>query len=159
MKQTTGYPISTYDYSIPPSEEPFRKDKLLKDLSLVFLPATRSASMNFEMSDNPPANCTTIDLNYVARSVENFYRYNWYSNGSMTTFYNPAAKFEFEMLLKAPDGAELYKTNYVSMFSNLGSTGLVDPRDAANYSFDKMYFTSVSEDFMKYLGRQFGFTE
>jgi hypothetical protein len=159
MKQVTGYPISTYDYSIPPSEEAFRKDKLLKDLGLVFLPATRSASINFEMHDNPPANCPTIDINYVARSVENFYRYNWYSNGSLSTFYNPAAKFEFEMTLKSADSTELYKTNYVSLFTSLGNTGLVDSRDAANYSFDKMYFTSVSDDFTKYVGRQFGFIE
>lgn len=159
MRQMTGFSISTYDYSVPPTEEAFRKDKLLKDLSLVFLPATRSASLNFEMSDNPPANTTTIDLNYFVRSVENFYRYNWYSNGSITTFYNPAAKFEFEMTLKSADSKELYKTSYVSMFTNPRYTGLVDSRDAANYSFDKVYFSSVSEDFTAYLSRQFGFTE
>ncbi len=159
MKQVTGYSISTYDYSIPPTEEAFRKDKLLKDLSLVFLPATRNASVNFEMSENPPANTTVIDINYVARSVENFYRYVWYSNGSYTTFYNPAAKFEFDLTLRSAEAKELYKTNYVSLFTNLGSTGLVDSRDAANYSFDKVYFSSVSEDFGKYLGRQFGLTD
>jgi hypothetical protein len=159
MKQLTGYSINTYDYSIPPSEEPFRKDKLLKDLSLAFLPATRNASINFEMTDNPPANCTTIDINYVARSVENFYRYYWSSNGSMTTFYNPAAMFEFELIVKSPDERELYKTNYISAYTNLGSSGIFDMRDAANYSFDKMYFTAVSDDFTKYVGRQFGFTE
>ncbi|HEY8562728.1 MAG TPA: hypothetical protein VIL74_20290 [Pyrinomonadaceae bacterium] len=159
MKQVTGFPISNYDYSIPATEVAFRKDKLLQDLGMVFLPATRSGSMNFELTDDPPANCATIDVKYFARSVENFYRYNWYSNGSITTFYNPAAKFEFELTLKSPDARELYKTSYVSLFSNLGSTGLVDSRDAANYSFDKMYFSSVSDDFSKYLGRQFGFIE
>ena len=159
MKQVTGFPISNYDYSIPATEEPFRKDKLLQDLGLAFLPATRSASINFEMSDNPPAGSATIDLNYVARSVENFYRYNWYSNGSMTTFYNPAAKYEFDLVLRSHDARELYKTNYVSLFITPTSAGLVDSRDAANYSFDKIYFSSVSEDFSKHVGRQFGFIE
>ena len=159
MKQVTGFPISTYDYSVPPSEEPFRKNKLLQDLGLAFLPATRSASINFEMSNDPPAGAASVDLNYVARSVENYYRYNWYSNGSITTYYNPAAKYEFDMTLKSHDGRELYKTNYIVIFTTPSSTGLVDSRDAANYSFDKVYFSSVSEDFAKYVGRQFGFIE
>jgi hypothetical protein len=159
MKQATGYSISTYDYSIPPTEEAFRKDILSKDLSLVFLPATRNASINFEMSDNPPPNTTVLNVDYVVKSLENFYEYNWYSNGSITTFYNPAAKFEFDLTLKSEDAKELYKTNYVSQFVKLTNTGLVDSRDAANYSFDKVYFASVSEDFSKYLSRQFGFTD
>jgi len=140
-------------------DEKFRKDKLLKDLSLVFLPATRSASINFEMTENPPENAATIDLNYAARSVENFYRFNWLSNGRMTTFYNPAAKFEFEMTLKSADARELYKTSFISLNSNLGTGQFFDMRDVANYSFDKVYFSSVSDDFTKYLSRQFGFTE
>jgi len=159
MKQLTGYSIGSYDYSIPPSEEAFRKDKLLQDLTLVFLPATQNASINFLMSDNPPPNCPTIDLNYVARSQENFYSFNWYSNGSITTFYNPAAKFEFDMTLKSAEARELYKTNYVSLITNLGGGQFFDQRDAANYSFDKVYFSSVSKDFNNYLSRQFGFTE
>jgi hypothetical protein len=159
MKQMTGYPISNYDYSIPQSETAFRKDKLLKDLGLTFLPATRSASLNFEMSDNPPAGATVIAVDYVASSVENVYQYSWYSNGSLTTFYNPAAKFEFDLTLKAPDARELYKTNYVSTYTQPSYTGRVDSRDAANYSFDKVYFSAVSEDFNRYLSRQFGFTE
>jgi hypothetical protein len=159
LKETTGYSINSYDYSIPPSEEANRKKKLLDDLSLVFISATRPASINFEMSDNPPEGCTTIDLNYAARSQENFYRFNWYSNGSITTFYNPAAKWEFDMTLKSADARELYKTNYISLFSNLGGGQFFDQRDAANYSFDKVYFAAVSQDFNTYLSRQFGFIE
>jgi hypothetical protein len=159
MKQVTGYPIQTYDYSIPPSEEAFRKKKLADDLGLAFLPATRSASINFEMTENPPPNSTVIDIDYAARSLENYYRFYWSSNGSMTVFYNPAVKFEFDLTLKSPDARELYKTNYISTSTNLGNSGLFDMRDAANYSFDKMYFSAVSDDFSKYLGRQFGFIE
>lgn len=159
MKEDYGLPISTYDYSIPKSEEPFRKDKLLKDFSLVFLPAARSASLNYEMSDNPPAGATVVDINYVARSVETYYRFVWVSNGSPTTFYNPGAEFVFDMTLKSADAKELYKTNYVSYYTNLGMGGYFDMRDAANYSFDKIYFSAVSRDFCEYLGRQFGFVE
>lgn len=159
MKQLSGLSINGYDYSVPPTEEANRKKKMLDDLSLVFLPATRPASINFEMSENPPANSTTIDLNYVARSVEKVYPFQWYSNGSVTTFYNPAAKWDFELTLKSPDARELYKTTYVSQFSNLGGGQFFDMRDAANYSFDKVYFDSVSKDFNNYLSRQFGFTE
>ncbi len=159
MKQMTGYPINNYDYSIPQSEVAFRKDKLLKDLGLTFITATRSASINFEMSDNPPAGATTMDLNYVARSIEIVYPYSWSSNGSMTTFYNPGAEFGFDFTIKAPDARELYKTNSTVKTMRMGSTGLVDSRDAANYSFDKVYFTAVSADFNSHLSRQFGFTE
>jgi hypothetical protein len=159
MKAQTGLSISGYDYSIPPGEEANRKKKLLDDLSLVFITATRPASINFEMSDEPPAGSTTIDLNYVARSVENFYRFYWSSNGSLTLFYNPAAKWEFNMTIKSADARELYKTDYVSLMSNLGGGQYFDMRDAANYSFDKVYFNSVSQDFNNYLSKQFGFTE
>lgn len=159
MKQMTGYSINPYDYSIPRSEVAFRKEKLLKDLGLTFLNATRSASINFEMNDNPPAGATTMDLNYVARSVEIVYPYSWYSNGSMTTFYNPGAEFDFDFTIKAPDARELYKTNSTVKTARSNSFGLVDSRDAANYSFDKVYFTAVSADFNAHLSRQFGFTE
>lgn len=159
MKQITGYSINNYDYSIPQSEVAFRKDKLLKDLGLTFITATRSGSINFEMSDNPPAGATTMDLNYVARSVEIVYPYSWYSNGSITTFYNPGAEFDFDFTIKAPDARELYKTISTVKTMRMGSTGLVDSRDAANYSFDKVYFTAVSADFNSHLSRQFGFTE
>lgn len=159
MRELTGFDINTYDYSIPPAEEKFRREKLTQDLGVMFLPATRNASINFELSNNPPADAATIDLNYVARSVENYYRFYWFSNGSMTTFYNPAAKIEFDLTMKSPDGRELYKTTYNSEYTNLRGTGLFDRRDAANYSFDKMYFSSVSQDLCNYLGQQFGFTE
>lgn len=159
LREATGLSISNYDTSIPPSEEAFRKDKLLKDLSLIFLPATRSASMNFEMTDNPPAGSTTFDVNYTARSIENYYRFLWSSNGSMTTFYNPAASFEFDLSLKSADGRELYKTNFISSAATLGGGNYFDMRDAVNYSFDKIYFSAVSGDFTKYLSRQFGFSE
>ena len=159
MKQLSGYPISAYDYSVPPGEEANRKKKILDDLGLVFLPATRPASITFEMSDEPPAGCPTIDLNYVARSVEKVYPFQWYSNGSITTFYNPGAKWDFDLTLKAADARELYKTNDVSVNSTLGGGQFFDMRDAANYSFDKVYFNAVSKDFNSYLSRQFGFTE
>ena len=159
MKSVTGYSISSYDYSVPSNNEAYRKDKLLKDLNLVFLPATRSASINFELTDDPPPNAAVLNVDYVVRSVEKFYRYDWWSNGSITTFYNPAAKFEFDLKLRSAEAKELYQTNYVSLLSNPGSTGLIDSRDAANYTFDKIYFAAVSEDFSKYLGKQFGFTD
>jgi hypothetical protein len=159
LRQMTGFSVSSYDYSVPSNNVAYRKDKLLKDLSVLFLSATRNASVNFELSDDPPPNSTVLNIDYAVKPVENIYRYDWYSNGSITTFYNPAAKFEFEMLLKSADAKDLYKTSYVSQSTSLGNTGLVDSRDAANYSFDKVYFGSVSEDFSKYLGKQFGFTD
>lgn len=159
LKQMTGYSINNYDYSVPASNEAYRKDKLLKDLSVLFLTATRNASINFEMSENPPPDSIVLIIDYAVKSIENFYQYSWYSNGSFTTFYNPAAKFEFDMTLKSADAKELYKTNYVSQVTNLGNTGLIDSRDVANYTFDKVLFGAVSEDFSKYLGKQFGFTD
>jgi hypothetical protein len=159
MKSVTGYPVSSYDYSVPANNEDFRKDRLSKDLGLVLLPATRNASLNFELTNDPPPNAAVLNVDYVVSSVENFYRYDWYSNGSITTFFNPAAKYNFDLSLKSFDGKELYKTNYVSLLTNPGNTGLIDSRDAANYTFDKVYFAGVSADLCKYLSRQFGFAD
>jgi len=158
LRRQTGVSVNTYDYSIPPRDTPFRKDMLSKEIGLAFLPATRNASINFELNDNPPADSTVIDVNYVVRSTETVYQFSWYSNGSMTTFYNPATRIEFDLVFKTAE-KELYKTNYISLFTKPQNPGLIDSRDAVNYSFDKLYFSSVSKDFAKYLERQFGFTE
>lgn len=159
LKEQTGLSINSYDYSVPPSNEAYRKEKVLKDLSVVFLPATKNASVKFEPSDNPPENSPVIDVNYLVKSEKNYMRYNWFStDGSSTVNYNPMAKFIFDFSLKSPDTGSVYQTKYESEPKNL-NTGLVDSRDAANYTFDKVYFGSVSESFGKFLERKFGFSE
>jgi hypothetical protein len=159
MKEFTGLPIQSYDFAVPASQTQYRKDKLLNDISVLFLPATRNAGVKFELSDNPPAGSPIIEVNFSMKSQEIYYRYFWYSNGKLTPYFNPGAKIEFDFALNAPDSQNLYKANYVSQFTNNLGSNTFDMRDAANYSYDKIYFSAVSEDFAKYLSRQFGFAE
>lgn len=159
MRSETGYQIATYDYSVPPADGPYRREELSGDLGVAFVPVLKPASFEFVLSDAPPANSLVADISFTAKPVETFYRYVWFSNGRPTTFFKPAAQFDFEFVLKGTDGGELYRTTYTSLFTNLGSTGIVDQRDAANYSFDKMYFNSVSEDFSNHIAREFGIIE
>lgn len=159
MKEFTGLPIQSYDFAIPATQTQYRKDKLLNDISVLFLPATRTANVKFELSDNPPSGSPVMEVNFSMKSQEIYYRYLWVSSGNPTMYYNPGAKIEFDFALNSADSQNLYKANYVSQFTNNLSSNTFDMRDAANYSYDKMYFSAVSEDFANYLGRQFGFTE
>lgn len=159
MRQDFGLQIAAYDYSVPPSEVPFRKDMLTKELGVAFANATRPASIEFVLTDNPPPNTTVVDLNYVIKSRESYYAFQWYSNGSITTFFNPAASFDFDFTLRSADGRELYRQQYSSLFTKLQPIGFFDDRDSANYSFDKVYFASVAKDLSAFLSREFGFTE
>lgn len=159
MKSNTGLSISSYDFTIPTTALQYRREKILNDVSVLFLPATRSASVNFELADDPPPGTPVVEIRSVMKSIEFFYRYDWWSGGSSTTYYNPGAKFEFDFELRPSDTSKAFKTQYVSQFTRGLNTGLIDQRDAANYSFDKLFFSSVSEDFAKFLQREFGFIE
>lgn len=159
MRQQTGFQISTYDYSVPPNDVAYRREELSGDLGVAFVPILKPASFEFELADSPPPNSLVAEISFTANSVENFYRYVWISNGRPTTFFKPAASFDFNFVLKDTDGSEIYRTTYMSIFTSLGNTGIIDQRDAANYSFDKMYFNSVSEDFSRHIAREFGIIE
>jgi hypothetical protein len=160
LKLQTGLSISSYDFTIPTTALQYRKDKILNDISVMFLPATRNASVEFVLSDDPPPDAPVINVRSVMKSIEMYYFYNWYSaSGTVTTFYNPGARFEIDFELRPRDASKVFKTQYVSNFTRGLKTGAIDTRDAANYSFDKLFFGSVSEDLAKFLQREFGFVE
>jgi hypothetical protein len=61
-------------------------------------------------------------------------------------------------VMKGSDPAASYQTGYTAFPKALNS-GIFDPRDSKNYSFDKVYFGSVSEGFGQFIGQVFGFVE
>lgn len=160
LKKDTGLPISSYDFTIPTTAFQFRKEKILNDISVAFLPATRNASIEFQLIDEVPAGSPVIEVKSVMKSIEFYYYFNWYSTtGGNTTFYNPGAKFEFDIEFRPGNDAGNYKSQYISNFTQNLKPAAFDMRDAANYSFDKVYFGAVSEDLAKFLQREFGFIE
>lgn len=160
LKSQSKLSISSYDFTIPTTALEYRREKILNDIGVLFLPATRNASIEFVASDEPPAGAPQIAVRNVMKSIPMYYVYYWASSsGSITTYYNPGARFEIDFELRPGNGSPSFKTQYVSNFTKGLNTGVVDSRDAANYSFDKVFFGSVSEDLAKFLQREFGFVD
>lgn len=160
LKEQSGRSISSYDFTIPTTAIEYRREKILNDIGVLFLPATRNASIEFVASDQPPAGAPVIEVHNVMKSIPMYYDYYWASSsGTITPYHNPGARFEIDFELRPTDAAKTFKTQYVSNFTKGLNTGVVDSRDAANYSFDKVFFGSVSQDFAKFLQREFGFVE
>lgn len=160
LKSQSKLSISSYDFTIPTTALEYRREKILNDISVLFLPATRNASIEFVSSDEPPAGAPVIEVRNVMKSIPMYYVYYWASSsGSITTYYNPGARFEIDFELRPGSGSGSFKTQYVSNFTKGLNTGIVDSRDAANYSFDKVFFGSVSQDFAKFVQREFGFVD
>lgn len=160
LKSQSKLSISSYDFTIPTTAVEYRREKVLNDIGVLLLPATRNASIEFVLSDEPPPEASVIEVRNVMKSIPMYYVYYWASSsGTITSYYNPGARFEIDFELRPADRSKAFKTQYVSNFTKGLNTGVVDSRDAANYSFDKVFFGSVSEDLAKFLQREFGFVE
>ena len=86
-----------------------------------------------------------------------YFRYVNYDGSRSNITYYAGAKFDFDFVMRG-GGPAFYQTGYTAIPKDL-NTGLVDRRDMANYSFDKVYFGSVSEGFGKFIEQVYGISE
>jgi hypothetical protein len=160
MESKMGVTFDPYDYSIPRNGTEYRKNKMLGDIRHTFLSVTGNNAIRFEPADEAPAGAPVIEVNLSIKSDQKempYFRYAHFDGNHQSITYYAGAKFDFDFIMKG-SGAAFYQTGYTAIPKDL-NTGLVDRRDMANYSFDKVYFSSVSEGFGKFIEQVYGISE
>ena len=160
MEEGMGVKFDPFDYSIPRTGGENRRNKMFIDIRQAFLASMGNGAIKFEASDNPPENAPVIEVKLAINSDDKempYFRNVHVESGHRSITYYAGAKFDFDFSMKGGD-LPAYQVPYSAIPKDLGGR-IVDRRDAANYSFDKVYFSSVSEGFGKFLEQVFGFSE
>lgn len=158
MKNQKGLKIGSYYSAIPPTGVAARKDKILNDLRIAFLPLTKNGALKLEASENPPEKSPVMTIDYRIESAQMYYQSVRLIGGSFIESYYPGANFIFNYNLKPGNSEESFATEVSGLPSNL-NTGVYNQKDDANYSFEKVYFGGISENFSKSIEQQFGIRE
>lgn len=156
-KMKNEYRLSIYPYysTIPANLEEDRKSKLFGDIRQVFYKFAKNNLVNFEKVDNLPTDKPTIEINYTAKSEEMYYTFFMITSGGGQTSYYPGARYLFNFSMKTGDSEVPFETQFDILPSRL-NTGTFNEKDAVNYSFEKVFFATVSESYGKFLAQQFG---
>ena len=160
METKMGVTFDPYDYSIPRNGTEHRRNKVVNDIRHTFTSVSGNGAIKFEFADNPPQGAPVIEVNLSIKSDEKtmpYFRYVNHDGSRSNVTYYAGAKFDFDFVMKG-SGPAFYQTGYTAIPKDL-NTGLVDRRDMANYSFDKVYFGSVSEGFGKFIEQVYGISE
>lgn len=161
METEMGVKFDPFDYSIPKSGAEYRRNKMFGDIRQSFLSSLGNGAIKFELTDNPPENAPLIEVKLAINSDPKerpYYRYLHFEDRRQSITYYAGAKFDFDFQMKWAGAGAPYQVPYTGLIKDL-NTGLVDRRDMANYSFDKVYFSSVSEGFGKFIEQVFGFAD
>jgi hypothetical protein len=161
MKETTGQRFEPLDSSVPKSRADFRKNKMFGDVRQAFTSITGNGALRFEISDDPPAGAPVMNVSLVVKTDSKempYLRWTSFDGYKQNTSYYSGAKWDFDFQMKGSDAGSAYQTGYTAIPKSLNS-GVFDVRDSANYSFDRVYFASVSEGFGYFLGQVFGLVE
>lgn len=156
-KMKNEYRLSIYPYysTIPANLEEDRKNKLFGDIRQVFYKFAKNNLVNFEKTDNLPTDKPTIEINYTAKSEEMYYSFFMITGGGGQTSYYPGARYYFDFSLKTGDSEAPFETKFDILPPKL-KTGTFNEKDAVNYSFEKIFFATVSESYGAFLAQQFG---
>jgi len=161
LKENTGQKFEPLDSSVPKSRADFRKSKMFGDVKVGFSSITGNGALRFEMNDNPPEGAPVITVNLSVKTDLKempYMRWTSYDGNRANITHYSGAKWDFDFQMKGGSVESFYQTGYSAIPKSLNS-GLYDPRDTANYRFDKVYFGSVSEGFGYFLGQVFGLAE
>lgn len=159
LEDNMNVEFEPYDYAIPKNAVEFRRNKVLEDIRHTFTTVSGNGAIKFEVTDNPPAGAPVIEINLSIKSDPKelpFFQSRQFDGSRYSTRYYSGAKFDFDFVMKG-NGAS-YQTGYTAIQKDLQS-GLIDRRDRENYSFDKRYFSSVSEGFGKFIEQVYGISE
>lgn len=149
-----------YDYAIPKNGVDYRRNKLLGDIRHTFTSVSGNGAIKFEITDNPPAGAPVVEVNLSIKSDKKelpYFQSRLFDGSRYSVTYYAGAKFDFDFVMKGSDSA-FYQTGYTAIPNNL-QPGVADRRDMENYSFDKRYFSSVSEGFGKFIEQVYGISE
>lgn len=155
LKETYGISIYPYYSTIPANLEEERKNKVFGDIRQVFYKFAKNNLVNFEKTDNLPTDKPSIEVNYTARSEEMYYSFFMITGGGGQTSYYPGARYFFDFSMKTGGAETPFETKFDILPPRLNSAAFSE-KDAVNYSFEKVFFGTVSEGYGNYLAQQFG---
>lgn len=149
--------LSIYPYysTIPANLEEERKNKVFGDIRQVFYKFSNNNLVKFEKTDTLPADKPSIEINYTARSEEMFYTFFMVTNSGGQTSYYPGARYFFDFSMRTGGAETPFATKFDILPPRL-NTAAFSEKDAVNYSFEKVFFNTVSEGYGNYLAQQFG---
>ncbi|HQU84906.1 MAG TPA: hypothetical protein PKY59_17335 [Pyrinomonadaceae bacterium] len=156
-KLRKNYRSSIFPYysTIPPHLEEERKNKVFSDTRQVFYKFAKNNLVNFEKTDELPADKPSIEVNYTAKSEEMIFQFYTVTGTGMVTQFYPGARYFFTFTMKTGGAESPFAADFNVLPARL-NTAAYDQRDAVNYSFEKVFFNTVSENYGNYVAQQFG---
>ena len=153
-----GVEIQPYDYTVPPSGEPFRREKLVSDLKILLSQSMPRGAIKYQVVDELPPDEPSVNVRLAIKSDEKFYRILSLEDGRYNARYYPVASFTFNFTLRSSAADAGYSSEYFEEPMGV-SSGVYDRRDKENYTFDKILFSAVMEGFDSTFSKIFGFAE
>lgn len=158
MESEYGYNIEEYAYSAPATNEKFRREKVLNDIKVLLRNIIKDGAVNIELVDEIPAESPSIEVKYDINSIKYFYRFRFASGTGITVHYYPGLEVVFDFSLKSGDAKTQFGITHSELPGNINA-GIFRNDDAENYSFDKVLFGKISENFANHLEQQLGLEE
>lgn len=158
IEEKSGVRPQPYDYTVPPSGEAFRKQKVASDLMFRLASIGPRGAIKHQVTDNIPADAPSVEVTTTIKSEEGFYRYASFDDGRYQISIYPTANFTIRFVLKTSAEDSGYSAEYYEKPTAINS-GAFRKEDKENYTFDKVLFSTVMAGFDKTFSRMFGFAD
>ncbi|GEM_PF-3620732 len=158
IEEKYGERPQPYDYTVPPSGEAFRKQKVASDLMFRLASVGPRGAIKHQVTDNIPADAPSVEVTTTIKSEESYYRYASFADGRYQISIYPTASFTIRFALKTSADDSGYSAEYFEKPMAVNS-GAFRKEDKENYTFDKVLFSTVMGGFDKTFSRMFGFAD
>lgn len=153
-----GIKSQPYEYSVPPSGEAYRKQKIASDLMVRLAGVGPRGAIKHKVVEALPADGPSIEIMSTIRSVEDVYRITSFRDGRYQMSVYPAASFTFRFVLRTSADDSGYSAEYVENPRGV-SSGAYRIEDKENYTFDKVLFSTAMTGFDRNFSRMFGLAD
>lgn len=158
IEEKYGVRAQPYDYTVPPSGEAFRKQKVASDLMFRLASIAPRGAIKHQVTDTIPADAPSVEVTTTIKSEEGFYRYASFNDGRYQVSIYPTANFTIRFVLRTSAEDSGYASEFFEKPMAINS-GAFRKEDKENYTFDKVLFSTVMAGFDTTFSRMFGFAE
>jgi hypothetical protein len=151
-----GISAYTYEQALPSSKVEDRKVLLLQKFKEAFGERLKNVDINFEQTDDQPADAPLIDVVCRMKSKDGYYTFFTYSGGPSQVGYYPMTNFVFNFSFSPGSGIEPFQINFENSPPVLRSQAF-KAENSENYSFDEVLFGLATDNFRNYIESKFGF--
>ncbi|MFN0139866.1 MAG: hypothetical protein ACKVQW_07230 [Pyrinomonadaceae bacterium] len=153
-----GIKSQPYEYSVPPSGEAYRKQKIASDLMVRLAGVGPRGAIKHQVVETLPADAPSIEVMSTIKSEEDIYRITSFRDGRYQMSIYPAASFTFRFVLRTSADDSGYSAEYVENPRGV-SSGAYRIEDKENYTFDKVLFSTAMTGFDRNFSRMFGLAD